>query len=69
MSDFRCPRCGGRLVLRTAKAGSKPGSQFYGCSNYSDCKYTFDFWPSCLIIIIVKPEECLVKFMLKFDIV
>jgi len=42
MSDFRCPRCGGRLVLRTAKAGSKPGSQFYGCSNYPICRYTID---------------------------
>ena len=30
-----CPRCGGKLVLRT----SKSGSQFYGCSNYPRCKF------------------------------
>lgn len=31
----RCPRCGGTLVLRVGKYG-----QFYGCSNYPQCKYT-----------------------------
>jgi len=35
-----CPVCGGRLVLRTAKKGSNPGRQFYGCSNYPRCKFT-----------------------------
>ena len=30
-----CPRCNGRLVLRKGKYGD-----FYGCSNYPDCKYT-----------------------------
>ena len=35
-----CPRCGGKLVLRTARNGPHPGSQFYGCSNYPKCKYT-----------------------------
>lgn len=35
-----CPSCGGELVLRTAKKGSNAGSQFYGCSNYPNCKYT-----------------------------
>lgn len=30
-----CPRCGGDLVLRTGKYGN-----FYGCSNYPNCKYT-----------------------------
>ena len=30
-----CPRCNGRLVLRKGKYG-----EFYGCSNYPDCKYT-----------------------------
>lgn len=35
-----CPKCGGKLVLRTAKKGSNAGSQFYGCSNYPNCKYT-----------------------------
>lgn len=32
-----CPRCGGTLVLRTSK---KDGRQFYGCSNYPNCKFT-----------------------------
>lgn len=30
-----CPRCGGRLVLRTGKYGD-----FVGCSNYPHCRYT-----------------------------
>lgn len=34
-----CPRCGGELVLRTAKSGAYAGNQFYGCSNYPKCKY------------------------------
>lgn len=32
-----CPRCGGKLVLRNGKNG-----QFYGCSNYPNCKFTKD---------------------------
>lgn len=32
-----CPRCGGKLTLRTSK---KDGRQFYGCSNYPNCKFT-----------------------------
>ena len=35
-----CPKCGGQLVLRTARRGTNAGSQFYGCSNYPKCKYT-----------------------------
>lgn len=34
-----CPRCGGKLVLRTATRGVNAGSQFYGCSNYPRCRY------------------------------
>ena len=30
-----CPRCGGRLVLRNGQRG-----QFFGCSNYPQCKFT-----------------------------
>lgn len=30
-----CPRCGGNLVLRKGQYG-----EFYGCSNYPDCKFT-----------------------------
>jgi predicted RNA-binding Zn-ribbon protein involved in translation (DUF1610 family) len=34
-----CPKCGGKLVLRTAKKGSNAGNQFYGCSNFPKCRY------------------------------
>lgn len=34
-----CPRCGGELVLRTAKKGSNVGNRFYGCSNFPKCRY------------------------------
>ncbi len=40
--ELICPKCGGKLVLRTAKKGANAGSQFYGCSNYPNCKYTRD---------------------------
>lgn len=35
-----CPQCGGLMALRTAKAGKAPGSQFWGCTKYPDCKGT-----------------------------
>lgn len=35
-----CPRCGGRLVQRTARKGPSAGSSFLGCSEYPGCKYT-----------------------------
>ena len=38
--EIICPKCGGKLVIRTAKRGANTGSQFYGCSNYPNCKYT-----------------------------
>lgn len=34
-----CPRCGNKLVLRTAKRGTNQGNQFWGCSSYPKCKY------------------------------
>lgn len=37
--DLVCPRCGGKLVLRTAKRGENKGRQFYGCSNFPKCRY------------------------------
>lgn len=33
-----CPRCGKPLVLRTAKSGKNAGHQFWGCSEYPNCK-------------------------------
>lgn len=35
-----CPRCEGELVLKTARRGSRVGSQFWGCSNYPRCTAT-----------------------------
>ena len=37
VASGRCPRCGGKLVLREGKYGS-----FYGCSNYPKCNYTLN---------------------------
>lgn len=34
-----CPKCGGTLILRTAKKGEHVGNQFYGCGNFPKCKY------------------------------
>ena len=39
MDELICPRCGNKLVLRTAKKGQNIGNQFYGCSGYPKCKY------------------------------
>ena len=33
-----CPTCGALMALRTAKSGKNPGSQFWGCVKYPDCK-------------------------------
>lgn len=43
----KCPRCGGVLVLRTAKKGEWTGRKFWGCSNYPQCKFieNIDFPP------------------------
>ena len=35
-----CPKCGSKMVLRTARKGSNPGAEFWGCGNYPECKYT-----------------------------
>lgn len=35
-----CPKCGGKLVRRTAKKGSNQGQSFIGCSNFPQCRYT-----------------------------
>lgn len=34
-----CPRCGNKLILRTAKRGEQVGEKFYGCSNFPKCRY------------------------------
>lgn len=35
-----CPQCGALMALRTAKGGKNPGSQFWGCTRYPDCRGT-----------------------------
>jgi restriction system protein len=37
-AERNCPRCGSRMVLRTAKHGRNAGSQFWGCSSFPRCK-------------------------------
>ena len=37
--ELLCPRCGNKLVLRTAKKGTNAGNQFYGCSGFPKCRY------------------------------
>ena len=38
--NILCPDCEGELILRT---NHTDGSEFYGCENYPDCKYTENF--------------------------
>jgi ssDNA-binding Zn-finger/Zn-ribbon topoisomerase 1 len=35
----KCPWCGGEIVERTARKGSKKGQKFYACSNFPKCWY------------------------------
>ena len=37
-----CPKCGSKLVERTAKKGPNAGSKFLGCENYPQCRFTKD---------------------------
>ncbi|MCQ2526766.1 MAG: NERD domain-containing protein [Lachnospiraceae bacterium] len=38
-ADLVCPKCGGKLKLKTTMKGPYAGSQFYGCSNFPNCRY------------------------------
>ncbi|HCE43400.1 MAG TPA: four helix bundle protein [Lentisphaeria bacterium] len=35
-----CPSCGKAMILRTARQGASPGSNFWGCSAYPNCRGT-----------------------------
>lgn len=35
-----CPKCGARLVERTARKGPNAGTKFLGCGNFPECKFT-----------------------------
>ncbi|MBI5307008.1 MAG: four helix bundle protein [Planctomycetes bacterium] len=37
-TDQKCPLCGKLMTLRTAKKGKNPGSQFWGCTGYPECR-------------------------------
>jgi hypothetical protein len=37
--ELLCPKCGSKLVIRTAKKGDNAGHQFYGCSAYPKCRF------------------------------
>jgi hypothetical protein len=39
VGDSECPKCGSRLVLRTARKGANAGNDFLGCSNFPTCRY------------------------------
>jgi hypothetical protein len=33
-----CPKCSGKMALRTAKSGTNQGQQFWGCTNFPKCR-------------------------------
>lgn len=33
-----CPKCGSKMVLRTAKSGGNAGGKFWGCSSFPRCR-------------------------------
>lgn len=37
-AEHACPACGSPMVLRTTKAGSHAGRQFWGCTTYPKCR-------------------------------
>ncbi len=43
LSEMTCQKCGSTLVLRVARRGKKPGSQFWGCSNFPKCTFTQEY--------------------------
>lgn len=36
----QCPRCGAQMVIRVAKGGIRAGAEFWGCTNFPNCRYT-----------------------------
>ena len=38
-----CPRCGGNLVVRTARKGKNVGRRFWGCETFPKCRFVRDF--------------------------
>ncbi len=42
-SNTNCPKCGSKLVVRTARRGKNEGSRFLGCEKYPNCRFTRSF--------------------------
>ena len=40
---MKCPKCGTKMVLRTARRGYNIGNKFYGCGNYPRCDGTLKY--------------------------
>lgn len=38
-SERVCPRCGGKMIKRTATKGERRGKNFFGCENFPKCRY------------------------------
>ncbi|HWQ91037.1 MAG TPA: DUF2726 domain-containing protein [Clostridia bacterium] len=38
-----CPKCGSKMILRTAKSGANAGGQFWGCSNFPRCRSVLEY--------------------------
>ena len=41
-----CPKCDSKMVLRTAKSGKNVGKQFWGCSNFPQCRGIMNYEPA-----------------------
>jgi len=37
--EIKCPKCNGSLVLRKVTRGQKQGHEFFGCSNFPQCRH------------------------------
>jgi hypothetical protein len=37
--ERKCPKCGSELVLRKVSRGQKKGREFFGCSNFPQCRH------------------------------
>ena len=60
-----CPKCGAKLVIRTAQKGANVGKQFYGCSSFPKCKFTLNIITQLFTIksICVKQWKNTDKFL------
>ena len=38
-----CPRCGGTLIVRTARKGKNAGRRFWGCETFPKCHFVRDY--------------------------